>query len=236
MAKTCWFGSDIALPETLIEDAEAIQTLRRKSGIMLRAVYGIMRISQILAKYAVDDRNGKLSAIYAAIIKMVSDSSTMQTKVEHREGGKKSSVSFPDEQVFREGAHAQPAAAAEALLDSAFPDVVIWAEEDRKAVKTLLERGLGKDAVARDATFALVCDRLRACAVSMSSPLKQKSSPDAAASALAKIGLAGVDALERDLRAFTQRVSAHGQKNLLLYAAQYNKVFMETAKASPPKQ
>ena len=58
MAKTCWFGSDIALPETLIEDAEAIQTLRRKSGIMLRAVYGIMRISQILAKYAVDDRNG----------------------------------------------------------------------------------------------------------------------------------------------------------------------------------
>ena len=96
-----------------------------------------------------------------------------------------------------------------------------------------MERGLGKT-VARDATFALVCDRLRA--VSMSSPLQQNSSPDAAASALAKIGLAGVDALERDLRAFTQRVSAHGQKNLLLFAAQYNKVFMETAKASPPKQ
>ena len=84
---------------------------------------------------------------------------------------------MPDVDAFRKGAHARPAAAAEALHDTAFPEIVVWAEEDRKAVHKLLERGFDKDAVkeGEERVFSIVQNRILDCVATSSCPLLPES-------------------------------------------------------------
>ena len=231
LTKTCWFGCEDALPETLLEDTDTIMTLRRKSGIMLRAVYACMRISQIMMKYNIDDWGTKVSAVYADIVKMITEGSTTQTTITHEEGGKRTSVAMPDVDAFRKGAHARPAAAAEALLDTTFPEIVVWAEEDRKAVHKLLERGFDKDAVkeGEGKGVSIVQNRILDCVLASSCPLLPESKICLYRKPHCKVGAWRRLALANDIAAFAKAVKTHGQKNLLLFAAKYNVAFIESA-------